>query len=323
MATRKLQFSGQSALTGYALIRSLDDQMWNNTDSVMEAFALANYTEYAVSIPEIESTGMYSGTVPAGLPIGQYHITYKHKVGGTYAESDEVIFQELIGWDGAEIVDDLVIGSSVADICNMALSHLGVAKEIANLDTETNQEAISCRRFYDLARDTTLKAFPWPFAVRTVALALVAEDPHPDWQYSYRYPSSALYMRFLYDNQSTISPYVYNNSLISTNYLKIPYKIIGDSSGRLLYTNMEDAYAEYVSRVENPVLYTPDFVKAMSYQLAFLIAPRLTKGDPFKLGAQALQLYEFTVREAMAGNANEEVRDSESYISSFEAARNG
>lgn len=323
MSTRKLQFSGQSGLTGYAIIRTLDDQFWNNTDSELATFVLADYAEYAVSIPEIESSGMYSGSVPAALPIGQYHVTYKHKAGGTYAQSDEVIFQELIGWDGAEIVDDLVIGESIADICNMALSHLGVAKEIANLDTETNQEAISCRRFYESARDTTLKAFPWPFAVRTVALGLVEEDPHPDWKYSYRYPSSALYMRYLYDNQTSLSPYVYNNSLISSVYLKIPYKIIGDSSGKLIYTNLENAYAEYVSRVENPVLYPPDFVRALSYKLASLIAPRLTSGDPFKLGEKALQMYEFTVREAMAENANEELRDSESYESSFLRERNG
>jgi hypothetical protein len=311
MATRKLQFSGQSALTGYAILRQLDDQFWNNTHSALESFTTANYAEYPVLIPEIETSGMYSGSVPAALPIGQYHVTYKHKAGGTYAQSDEVIFQELIGWDGAEIVDDLVIGNSIADICNMALSHLGIAEEIANLETDTGEEAIACRQFYETARDVTLKAFTWPFATRIVALGLIEEDPTPDWYYSYRYPSSALYLWKMASDTETLDPQV-----------KIPYKVIGDDSGRIILTNLEDASVEYVSRVENPILYTPDFVEAMSYRLAAYIAPRLTAGDPFKLGEKALQMYVGTVREAKAQNANEEVRDSDSYESSFLRERN-
>lgn len=309
MTRSKLQFSGQSGLTGYAIIRDLSDQFFNGT--TMEDFALANYATYGVSVPELESSGMYTGDVPADLPVGSYHITYKHKAGASYAQTDRVIFQELIDWDGAEIIDDLVIGSSIADICNMALSHLGVGTEIANLETETSQEAISCRRFYEQARDATLKKFPWPFATRIVALGLIAEDPTPDWKYSYRYPASALYLWKLTSASVVLDPNV-----------KLPYKIIGDDSGRIILTNLEDASAEYISRVENPLRYTPDFIEAISYRLAAFVAPRLSSGDAFKLGEKALEMYAFTVREAQAANANEELRDDSLYESSFERARN-
>jgi len=311
MITRlKLQFSGQSGLTGYAILRNLSDEFWDGTE--VEDYAGADYATYKVSVPEIASTGMYSGDVPTGLPVNRYHVTYKHQAGASPLASDRVIFQEIIDWDGTQIIDDLVIGSSIADICNLAISHLGSGKEIANVETETSQEALACHRYYELARDTTLKAFPWPFATRIAALALIEEDPTPDWYYSYRYPLNSLYLWKLTSATDVLDPNV-----------KIPYKIIGDDSGRILLTNMEDASVEYISRVENPLRYPPDFIEALSYRLAAFITPRLSNGDPFKLGEKALQMFAFKIREAMAGSANEEVRDGSWYESEFLRERNG
>ena len=71
--------------------------------------------------------------------------------------------------------------ASKTEIANLALSHLGVGKEIGNLDTEKTEEAVAMRRFYESARDATLRDFPWPFATRMVALALVASPPTQWW----------------------------------------------------------------------------------------------------------------------------------------------
>jgi hypothetical protein len=77
------------------------------------------------------------------------------------------------------------------DICNLALSHVGVSTEIANLDTERSKEAQACRRFYEPTREEVLRAFAWPFATRFVDLQLVEEEPNDEWAYSYRYPATA------------------------------------------------------------------------------------------------------------------------------------
>jgi len=60
--------------------------------------------------------------------------------------------------------------SSKTEISNMALSHLGVGYEIQNIETEQSQEATACRRYYDIALQTTLTDYPWPFAIVTSAL---------------------------------------------------------------------------------------------------------------------------------------------------------
>ena len=54
--------------------------------------------------------------------------------------------------------------SSKTVICNLSLSHLGISKEISNIDTERSAAAEACRRWFNLARDETFRDFNWPFA---------------------------------------------------------------------------------------------------------------------------------------------------------------
>lgn len=206
--------------------------------------------------------------------------------------------------NGTGLVFSGAAGVSEIAICNMALSHLGVGKEIANLETETSQEAAACRRFFSVARDNTLRDYPWPFTTKIQALALIETDPNDEWNYSYRYPSDCLRLRRVLsgirnDNRQT----------------RVPYKIAQDAAGQLIYTDTENAEVEYTIRETDPSRYPSDFVMAFSLRLASYIAPRLTKGDPFKLGDRALQLHQYEVQKAMASahveEQQEELPDSE------------
>lgn len=199
--------------------------------------------------------------------------------------------------------------ASRTEICNMAISHLGVGKEIANIDTEQSEEASACRRFYDTARDATLRDFPWPFATKAVALSLIATLTDDEFTYSYRYPSDCIDLRKI---QSTIRN--------DTRQSRVTSKISKDSSGRVIYTDMENAVAEYTSRVTDPQFYPPDFEIAFSFRLAAYIAPRLTKGDPFGLRKQAMDMYEMEISRAKAASGNEEQMD-EKPVSEFERSR--
>lgn len=184
---------------------------------------------------------------------------------------------------------------SKVEIANMALSHLAIGKEIANFETENSEEARAIRRFYEIAKDVTLRDFPWPFATRQGILALIAIEPTTEWGYSYRYPSDCLYVRRILSG-------IRNDSRQS----RAPYKIAQDDSGLILYTDQQDAEIEYTVRADSPNLYPSDFVLAFSYYLAHLTAPRLTGGDQFKLGAMALKLYSFEIGRAVSRSFNEE-----------------
>jgi len=191
------------------------------------------------------------------------------------------------------------MASSKTEICNIALSHLGQGQEIANIDTENSESANACRRFYELSKDEALRDINWPFATRFADLALVEEDPTEEWAYSYRYPTDCLKIRRILSGNR-------NDSRQS----RVPYKIVQDDAGLLLYTDLEDATIEYTVREDNPGKYPVDFVSALSYKLAWYIAPRITKADPFGLRKTVQESYMYTITKA-AKNAFNEQQDEE------------
>ncbi len=201
--------------------------------------------------------------------------------------------------------------ASDTEIANLALSHIGIGKEIANLTTENSQEANASRRFFVPSRDEVLRDFPWPFATRFVTLGLIEDDPTEEWDFSYGYPSDAVRMVRLLSG-------IRNDNRQS----KVSYKVVSGNSGREIYTDLEDAQAEFTFRETDTQRYPPDFVMAFSYKLAMRIAPRLTRGDPFKLQDRVLRFYMAEIAKAQATSANEEQVD-EAPDSEFIRTREG
>lgn len=191
------------------------------------------------------------------------------------------------------------MAESSVEICNLAISHLGSSKEITSL-TERSNEAAACSRFYETALKATLRDFPWPFATRFAALALVEEDPNDEWAYSYRYPSGCLKFRRILSGSRT-----------DTNSTRVPYKIASDDSGKLVYCDTEDAECEYTVYIDDPTLYPDDFVIAFSLKLSTFIAPRITGADPFKMGERAMGRYFMEIGAARSTAINEQQDDVE------------
>jgi hypothetical protein len=185
--------------------------------------------------------------------------------------------------------------ASETEIANLALSHLNIGKEIANLETEKSEEAGACRRFYDTARDETLRDFAWPFATKFVTLAPVADNPTTEWGKSYRYPSDCVFFRRILSGLRN-----------DTRQSRVPYKVTQDAAGLLIFTDLADAVAEFTIRETDPSKYPSDFTMAFSMRLAALIAPRLTGGDPFKVGERAMRLYQIEIERARATAFNEQ-----------------
>jgi hypothetical protein len=189
--------------------------------------------------------------------------------------------------------------SSDLDICNMALSHLGVSTEIQNLSSERSKEAQACRRFYEPTRDEVLRDFDWSFARRRADLSLVATDPNTDWGYSYRKPAEVLAIRSL-PNDAGIR--------IDTVASRVVYEEGSDTAGELIFTDQADAEVIYTVRETDPEKFPPDFVAALSLLLAARIGPRVAGGDQFKLADRAYALYRLAIQKAQANAANENAR---------------
>jgi hypothetical protein len=200
--------------------------------------------------------------------------------------------------------------ASNTEICNMALSHLGIGKTLSAVETDRGEEASTCRVFFETARDATLRDFAWPFATKIAALGLVESDPNDEWAYSYRFPTDCLKLRRMLSG-------VRNDSRQSRS----PTKIAKDTAGKLIFSDEVDAQAEYTVRVSDPAFFTDDFILALSLRVASYIAPRVTGGDPFKMGERAMRMYlqEISVAKASALNEEQSEEDPES---EFITARN-
>jgi len=190
--------------------------------------------------------------------------------------------------------------ASDVEICNRALNHLGVGKEISNLTTETGDEALACRQNFAPLRDMMFRDFPYSFATKIVTLGLVEENPTTEWNYSYSYPSDCLFVR-------RIPSGLRNDNRQS----QVSYRVMRSDAGLLIYTDMKDAELEYTFRATDGLQYPEDFAWALSWLMATVMAPRLTAGDPFKLGDRAVQFYEAFLGKAQANDLNEQQPDEE------------
>jgi len=127
---------------------------------------------------------------------------------------------------------------------------------------------------------------------------------------SYRYPVDCLKVRRI------INPHT---PRIETQESKIRYAITRDDDGLLIMTDFESIAAtdstpampqiEYTSVVDDTGLYPSDFAQACALLLASYIAPSLTAGDRFKLGARAMQMYEWARMRAQNNSMNEQQPD--------------
>lgn len=185
--------------------------------------------------------------------------------------------------------------TSKTAISNQAISHLGNAVEIGNVETENSAEAGACRRFYDDAVEATLRDAPWPFATRFDTLGLVEEDPTDEWEYAYRYPSDCVNLRRI---QSGLRR--------DTRQSRVEYKLGSDDNGQLIYTDLADAKVEFTARVTDPAFFPVDFRLALSFRLAMYIAPRITGGDPYNLQSRCESAYKMEIAKAWAAAAMEE-----------------
>lgn len=105
-----------SGSTVYGRIVALTSgQFWDNNASALEAYSAGSIADYAVSAPEISTSGVYLLTIPS-LPAGNYSIYYYLQSGGSPSVSDLFIGQTAAPfyWDGFTGVDLATILAQLA-----------------------------------------------------------------------------------------------------------------------------------------------------------------------------------------------------------------
>jgi hypothetical protein len=179
--------------------------------------------------------------------------------------------------------------SNRLEIYNMALGFIGT--RTVGSPNEHTPEAIQCELYWDRARRSTLRDYPYRFAVRRIQLPEkeLPEVYAMEWRYAYGIPDTAIKVLRIHAGRARLN--------------KKAYSIEQGEDGELILTDVPQAMADVVVDVEDISRWDEAFVAAMARKLACLICVPLLKSDA-KLG-MLMQLYQAAVPAAEGDDASE------------------
>ena len=153
--------------------------------------------------------------------------------------------------------------ASVAQLCNMALSHIGSEARVSSISPpDGSVEAGHCATFYDLARTEMLEPGTWAFALKRALLAEIT-NTSDQWLFAYAKPSDCMRpVRVLLGGAG--------DDTTGTDFVL---------EGDVLFTNEQDAVLIYTRDVTDTTKFTPSFVSALGYLLASYLAGPILKGN--------------------------------------------
>ena len=147
--------------------------------------------------------------------------------------------------------------ASAVDVASKALALIG-SEPITSLDPPDNTvRAKTIALQYNDARDATLRAHPWNFAIKRASLS--ADVAAPVWGYSQQFTLPNDNLRLLEVESSDRDLY--------------PWRVEG---GKVLSDLTAPINIRYVARIEDTELWDPLFIEAMAAHLGSLCAEKLT-----------------------------------------------
>lgn len=170
------------------------------------------------------------------------------------------------------------------DIFNMALGFIG-ARMLAS-ENERTPEATQCALYWDRARRSALRDFPWPFCQRRIRLMHVPmpEEQSGDWGHAYGMPVTALKINRINDYAA--------------------FAIEQTDNGLRIFCNESEAIAVCSMDTPDITLWDELFITVMAYRLALFIAVPLLKNNSAKI-QELSQLYQTALPKAEGHAASE------------------
>ena len=183
--------------------------------------------------------------------------------------------------------------ASPVDICNMALSELGITQFISSIDpSDGSTQADVCAIHYPAARDHFLREFPFRWSTSRALLALIGSDLVTNWAYVYAYPSDCLRILELTTTAA-------RNPILSQS---VQYEIGNYLGSRVIFTDMESAEAIYTVRITDTTMLDPMCVTALANLIGSRCAMPLAHGE---LANNLLQAYYALAAQAWEVDRNE------------------
>jgi hypothetical protein len=180
-------------------------------------------------------------------------------------------------------------------ICNLALTHLG-GRLLTDVDTETSQEAILCRTWFDIVREEILREHIWNFATKRSALSGATDlttTSLSGYDYQYLIPLPADYIR-----------------IVKVEDVESEFNVEYDG----IYCDYANPLVRYVYDNTTYTTWPKNVIAAFSYLLASYIAQGLT--GPAGAAVQLRELYNRTIAKAKrydSYESREKIVDKDEY----------
>lgn len=187
------------------------------------------------------------------------------------------------------------MADSEVDICNRAISFVGVGRQITSLDpaVDTSQESRHCNLHYIPVRDALLERFDWYFNNSWSTVASIDSITHPVWDCVYQYPADALRVRY-------VMPLTWNPELWKEGD-NIPFETGYHSGKRVVLTNEANATIIYGVAVTDTKLFPPTFDNALAWAVALAVAMGFTGGKRGVI-AEIIRGYGAALQQALAAD---------------------
>ena len=150
-------------------------------------------------------------------------------------------------------------------IFNLALNALLLSRQVINAETDKSNEAVVLRSNYDAAFNSTLEDLDLDSTSSAIVLELAQKNPNHLWAYAYKYPSDCAFLRRI-------------RSCVETDdrYTHIPKRVGMLGAQKMIFTNQEDAVAEYISSAITLASLSATAGLCVAYRLASMSAPLIT-----------------------------------------------
>lgn len=182
--------------------------------------------------------------------------------------------------------------ASKIDIWNMALGYIGT--QMVASDSEKSDESIQCDLFWDTARRTVLRDFPYSFAQKRTYLARVAvpREYKSEYNYAYHLPELCVKAQVVTNEGGDV-------------FAKEPFiLVLGENDIGILLCDISPCILHYtVDTKESMRFYDDSFVEMLAYKLASMVCIPLLKSNSGKL-QELNQLYQVKLSIAMQNDAS-------------------
>lgn len=205
--------------------------------------------------------------------------------------------------------------SARIDIVNLALTWLG-ANQITSLEDDSPEAKIMKANYY-IARDATLEAAEWSFAVKRWIPAQDATPPVAGATVRYKIPSDILrVLRVVKPANDNWGDYAFGSPSDNRTIDRAPNSDYRVESGYIL-TNEDAIHCKGIRRIDDEGSYSNLFSHAFAAHLAMLTAYSITESDG-KFNAMSalyqLKISQATSRDGLQGTSQRVRNRSLQYV---------